>query len=61
MTYARYNGTSVANILNLPQNGGYRAYKDSDGDVRIEGRNNVAGSYWSSSYGQGNYPILMNL
>lgn len=63
ITYSRYNGTNVAGLLNLPQNGGYRAYKDSSGDVRIEGRNNVAGSYWTSSYSyNGGYvPMLMNL
>jgi len=62
--YARLNGTSVASLLALPQNGGYRGYKDSNGDVRLEYRTDVTGAYWSSTveYGNGGYfPVAVFL
>lgn len=40
--YARQNNTNVAGLLGLPQNGGYRGYKDSNSDVRIDYRYDVA-------------------
>lgn len=63
MFYARQNGTSASNLINLPRNGGFRGYKDTSGDVRIEGRNDVAGSYWTStySYNGGYFPMMMKL
>ncbi len=61
--YARQNNTSITNLLSLPRNGGYRGYKDTSGDVRIEARTDVAGSYWSStySYNGGYYPMMMKI
>lgn len=59
-TYARYNNTSVANLLSLPRNGGYQASKNTNGDVTITGRLSVEGSYWSSTY-EGSNPIVMHL
>jgi hypothetical protein len=62
--YARLNNTSVANLLSLPQNGGYRGYKDSNGDVRLESRSDVTGAYWSSTveYNNGGYfPVAVFL
>lgn len=47
--YSRLNNTSVASLLALPQNGGYRTYRDSDGDLMVESRTGVAGSYWTST------------
>lgn len=62
--YARLNGTSVSNLLNLPRNGGFRGQKDSDGDVIISGQLDVLGSYWSSSveFGSNTYnPVIMRI
>lgn len=46
---ARLNNTSVAWLLALPENGGYRTYRDSDGDIMVEARENVGGAYWTST------------
>jgi hypothetical protein len=62
--YARLNGSSVTTILNLPRNGWFRGYKDSDGDVRIESEQDIAWAYWSSSVEYGNnqsFPIVMRI
>ena len=61
--YARQNRTSVSVLLNLPNNGGYRGYKDSNADVRIENRTDTLASYWtsSSSYYNDSYPTLMRI
>ncbi len=50
-------------MLNLPSNGGYRGYKDTNSDVRIENRSDTLASYWSStmSYNGGYYPTLMRI
>lgn len=62
--YARLNGTSVTNLINLPKNGGFRGYKDSDGDIRIEGQQDVLGSYWTNSFEYSNNtytPVVMRI
>lgn len=61
--YARLNNTSLSAMLNLPNNGGYRGYKDSNSDVRIENRVDTLANYWSStlSYNGGYYPTLMRI
>ncbi len=48
--YSRLNGTNVATLLGLPYNGGYRTFRDSDGDIMIEARTDFLGAYWSSTY-----------
>jgi len=61
--YSRLNNTTVASLLALPQNGGYKSYRDSDVDIMIESRLGVAGAYWTSTkediYGLRN--IVMHL
>lgn len=47
--YSRLNGTSLAWLLVLPENGGYRTYRDSDGDIMVESRTQVTGAYWTST------------
>ncbi len=47
--YSRLNSTPLASLLLLPENGGYKAYRDSDGDIMVESRVNVTGSYWTST------------
>ncbi len=47
--YSRLNNTTLASLLRLPQNGGYKTYRDSDGDIMVESRTNVAGAYWTST------------
>ena len=47
---ARLNNTPVAALLGLPYNGGYRTFRDSDGDITVEARTDVLGAYWSSTY-----------
>lgn len=47
--YSRLNTTSLASLLALPENGGYKSYRDSDGDIMVESRVNVTGSYWTST------------
>lgn len=63
MNYARLNNTSITTLLNLSRNGGYRGYKDSNSDVRIENRTDTQASYWSStmSYNGGYYPTIMRV
>lgn len=61
--YARLNGVSVASLLDLPMNGGYRAYRDSDRDVMVESKDSILGSYWSSTREDiyGVRPIVLHL
>lgn len=47
--YSRLNNTSLSSLLSLPQNGSYKTYKDSDGDVMVESRVDVSGAYWTST------------
>lgn len=63
LSYARQNNVSVTTLLNLPRNGGYRGYKDSNSDVRIEARTDTAASYWSSTlnYNGGYFPTIMRI
>lgn len=64
MYYARLNGTSVSTLLNLPRNGGFRWYKDSDGDVMIKSEQDILGAYWTSDveYNGSSYaPIVMRI
>lgn len=60
---ARLNGVSLANLLNLPTNGGYRANRDTNGDIILESRYDVNGAYWTSSfeYNGGYYPTVLHL
>lgn len=48
--YSRLNGTNVATLLWLWYNGGYRSFRDTDGDIMIESRSDMLGAYWSSTY-----------
>ncbi len=62
--YARLNNTSLSSLLNLPLNGAYRGYKDSNSDVRLEARYDVSGAYWSSTVeynGGGYFPVVLHL
>ncbi len=61
--YARQNSVSVATLLHLPENGGYRGYKDSNSDVRVESRIDTVASYWASTvnYNGGYFPTLMRI
>lgn len=54
---------SLANLLSLPTNGGYRANRDTNGDIILEARYDVNGAYWTSSfeYSGGYYPTVLHL
>jgi hypothetical protein len=47
--YSQLNSVTLASLLTLPENGGYRTYRDSDGDIMVESRLDVVGSYWTST------------
>lgn len=58
--YARANGTTVANMISLNQNGAYQGTRNTNGDISITGRLSVAAAYWTSSIESGN-PIVMHI
>ncbi len=61
--YSELNNIALARLIALPENGGYRTYRDSDGDIMVEARTQVTGAYWTSTkediYGLRN--IVMHL
>ena len=59
-SYARANGTSIASLISLEQNGAYQGVRNTNGDISISGRLSVAAAYWSSSV-DGNVPMVMHL
>jgi hypothetical protein len=61
--YARLNGVSINNLLNLPTNWSYKWNKDTNGDIILESRYDVNGAYWSSTfeYSNGYFPTVLHL
>lgn len=61
--YSRLNNVSLSRLLNLPYNGGYRIFRDSDADVMVESRSDILGAYWTSTYEDiwGARPIVLHL
>lgn len=61
--YSRLNNMTLATLLSLPYNGSYRTYRDSDGDIMVTAREDVLGSYWTSTYEDiwGTRPVVLHL
>ncbi len=59
---ARLNQTSLANLLALPQNGGWSILKTNN-QTSLQSQQNVYGSYWSSTIEDiyGDKPIILHL
>ncbi len=49
MGYARWNQTTLASLLRLPYNGGYRVFREWDGTITLDARTDLLGSYWSAT------------
>lgn len=60
--YARLANISITQLLWLPQNGGYRIYRDKE-KVLYSSTENVLGSYWTSTREDiyGIHPIVLHL
>lgn len=58
--YARLNGTTLSNLLNLPYNGAYYGYRDTAGDITLSHRADVNGAYWTSTL-EGSTPVVLHL
>ena len=60
MGYARWNQTTLASLLRLPYNGGYRVFREWDGMITLDARTDLLGSYWSATV-EDIWPIVLHL